>query len=131
MADRVRIDAHEVVGLVDAIDKASRPKLADVTAVVAKGAVNIKKDAARRISGLAHAPAYPRSIGYDLYQSLRGPSAIIGPDKSKPQGALGNLLEYGSIKNPPHPHFGPAGDAEEPKFGAALEALAVKTLGLE
>jgi hypothetical protein len=131
MADRARIDAHEVVGLVDAINKASRPNPAAVMAVVAKGAVNIKKDAARRISGLKHAPAYPRSITYDLYQSLRGPSAIIGPDKSRRQGALGNLLEYGSIKNPPHPHMGPAGEAEEPRFAKALEDLAVKMLGLE
>lgn len=130
MADEARFDAHEITGVVDAIGKATRVSLAEVTSVVAKGALNIKTDAAQRISGLKHAPAYPRSIGYDMYVTMTGPSAIIGPDKDKPQGALGNLLEYGSVKNAPRPHLAPAAEAEEPKFAAALEAAMVKALGL-
>jgi hypothetical protein len=126
----VEFDTHEVTALVDAISKASAPALKDITAVVAKGALNIKKDAARRSSGLRHAPAYPRSITYDMHFSLRGPSAEIGPDKNRPQGALGNLIEYGSINNAPHPHMRPAADAEEPRFAKAIEAVAVKPLGL-
>ena len=130
MADGARFDTHEVTGLVDAINKASRVAVTEVTAVVAKGANNIKRDAAQRISGLRHAPAYPRSIGYDLYPSLKGPSAVIGPDKDRRQGALGNLLEYGSVNSAPIPHLAPALDAEEPRFVKALEDLAVKALGL-
>ena len=126
----VTIDAHEITGLVDAIAKASAPAVSEVTAVVAKGALNIKTDAARRVSGLKHATAYPRSITYDMgFAFATGPYAEIGPDKNKRQGALGNLLEYGSIHNAPHPHLRPAADAEEPKFEAALEALMVGKLG--
>jgi hypothetical protein len=126
----MKIDAREVTALADAVIKASGPAMASVSKVVAKGALNIKTDAARRASGIRHAPAYPRSISYDLHQSMRGPAADIGPDKDRRQGALGNILEYGTIKNAPIPHIRPAADAEEPRFVRAMEDLAVKALGL-
>jgi hypothetical protein len=106
MADSVRVDGQQVTALLDAITKASGPAVKDVRQVVSKGALNIKTDAARRIGGLAHARRYPRSINYDLHDSVRGPSASIGPDKDRPPGALGNLLEYGSVNNPPLPAHG-------------------------
>ncbi|MEU1240044.1 hypothetical protein ABZ388_06765 [Micromonospora parva] len=96
--------------------------------VVSKGALNIKKDARRFASGIAHAPAYPYSIGYDTKASGTTVSAEIGPDKDKRQGALGNILEYGTVNNAPFAHLGPALDAEGPRFVAALEKLAVDLL---
>jgi hypothetical protein len=130
MADAARFDAPDITVVVDAINKASGAALADVTAVVAKGAVNIKADAAKRISGHPHFKRLPAAINYDLYQSLRGPVAEIGPDHSKPQGNLGHIPEYGTPTTPPIPYMAPAGEAEEPKFAKALEDLAVKALGL-
>jgi hypothetical protein len=122
----VKLDGHEVVVLADDLDQAAGVALADVRAVVAKGALNIKRDAARRSSGLAHAPAYPRSITYDSHETRTGAWAEIGPDKDKRQGALGNILEYGTKKNAPIPHLGPAGEAEEPRFARAMESLVAK-----
>jgi hypothetical protein len=123
----VSFETHEVRALVKQFEDATGgPARKDVEAVVFKGAMNIKKDAARRASGFAHAPRYPGSIDFDMHYSLRGPAAEIGPNKSKAQGALGNLIEFGSVNNPAHPHMGPAGEAEEPKFGKALEDLAAK-----
>lgn len=101
----------------------------DVEAVVTKGALNIKKDAAQRISGHAHAPHYPKSISYDVKRTMGGIEAEIGPDKNRRQGALGNILEFGTSKNAPLPHLGPALDAEEPKYVKALEDLMVDLLG--
>lgn len=126
----VKFEMHEVDKLLDAVTKASQPDLNDVAAVVSKGALNIKNDARRRARGLKHAPAYPSSITYDTYFSLRGPTAEIGPDKTRRQGALGNLIEYGSVNNPPHPHLRPAADREQPRFEKALEDLSIKMLGL-
>lgn len=53
-------------------------------------------------SGLAHAPLYPLSIGYDVTYGAGWVEATIGPDKDLAQGALGNLIEFGSSHNPPH-----------------------------
>lgn len=91
--------------------------------VLAKAAFNIKKDAQRKVAGLRHAPAYPRSIGYETEWQGDAGRAEIGPDKDKRQGALGNLLEYGSVNNPPYAHLGPALDYEAPNFEKYLGQL--------
>lgn len=58
-----------------------------------------------RAEGMAHAPAFPSSITYDLkgFQGFGATvlEAEIGPDKGRPQGALGNLIEFGSRNNAP------------------------------
>jgi hypothetical protein len=129
VSQTVKFDFSETRVMLDAISKATAVTPAATMAVVVKGALNIRDDARRRVSGLRHAPQYPRSITVDTYVSLSGPSAVIGPDKAKPQGALGNILEYGTTKNAPIPHLAPAAEAEAPRFEAALETLAVKALG--
>jgi hypothetical protein len=102
--------------------------LEETRKVVKRGANNIKKDAKERWSNLAHAPALPRAISYDVTVSGSTISAEIGPDKEKRQGALGNLLEYGSVNNVARPALGPALDAEEPRFLKALEDMAAGLL---
>jgi len=54
--------------------------------------------------------------------------AEIGPDKLRRQGPLGNLLEYGSVHNAPHPHMIPAAEAEQPRFEQAMEDLSARLL---
>jgi hypothetical protein len=125
----VGFDGHEVTAMADAINKASAVALKDTTAVVFKGAMNVKKDGARRISGHRRWRRLPAAIDFDVYQSLRGPAAEIGPNHAKPQGNLGHVPEYGTLTSPPTPYMRPAGDAEEPRFVKALEDLAVKALG--
>jgi hypothetical protein len=98
----------------------------DTRAVMVRGALNIKMEWRQnaRQSAPKHAPAYPRTIGYDLLTF--GPDqllAIIGPDKAGRQGALGNLLEYGSVKNPPHNDGGRALVNEVPRFEAQMELI--------
>lgn len=128
--DGLHVDVSELTGLGRDLDAAPAKALMDTRAVVQRGALNIKKDAQKRVTGLKHAPAYPRSIGYATHTTLTGASAEIGPDKEKRQGALGNLIEYGSVHNPPRPHLAPALEAEEPRFVKALEEVAAKAAGL-
>jgi len=96
-----------------------------MTAIVTRGALNVKngwRDNAIATSG-RHARAYPYSISYDVTPIPGGAQAEIGPDKGKKQGALGNLLEYGSSKNRPHNDGGRALLAEAPRFAAQVAAL--------
>jgi hypothetical protein len=99
-------------------------------AVVSKGALNIKNDWRANAIGSAgaHARLYPNSISYDIEPAGTVVEAAIGPDKGKPQGPLGNLLEFGSAHNAPHNDGGQALDAEEPRFEAAVEAMALRAL---
>lgn len=83
---------------------------------------NIRDAWREKATGLEHAPAFPWSITYDMGAEGRQTFAQavssvnaggisdamdtvlrseIGPDKVRRQGALGNLIEYGSVNNPP------------------------------
>lgn len=118
-----------VTGLDKLIDQFGRIKVTTlpvVDGVVARSAGNIVKGARRRVSGLAHAPAYPASIGFDQFHTPGTSQARIGPDKDKRQGDLGNILNYGTIKNAPIPHLDPALTDEIVPFSAALEEAAAK-----
>lgn len=127
----VEFDKHEVTVLADAITKASAPARADVEKVVFVGALNIKKDAQRRISGHRRFRRLKYAIDFDTFFSLKGPAAEIGPNHAKPQGNLGHVPEYGTPTSAPIPYMRPAADAEQPKFEKAMEDLAVRALGLE
>lgn len=100
----------------------------EVVAVLSRGALNIKNAWRDSASGLPHAPRYPHSIGYDLDVSSSSAEAVIGPDKDLAQGALGNLIEFGSVNNPPHNDGGRALLAEERRFIGAMEALGDRIL---
>lgn len=118
------LDASAAEALARDFAKSAAGIVAAVEKVVSKGALNVKTDAARRISGHPRSVHYPRSISYDLEVAGTQVCAEIGPDKDRTQGALGNILEYGTSNNAPIPHLNPALDAEEPKFIAAMEVVA-------
>lgn len=122
----------EVTGLHELLmdlTRAESRSVPAVRAVVEKGAVNIKKDWRQRWGGIAHAPALPAAITYDINFGLLTVEAEIGPDKDKRQGALGNIIEFGTSKNAPIPGGLPALEAETPRFERAVGDLGEKALG--
>jgi len=102
--------------------------LPEAEKMLIKASLNVKTDARQRISGHPHAPAYPSSIGFDIYYLPFEVRSRIGPNKDARQGALGNILELGTVNNPPIPHLVPATDAEEPKFNEHAADLGVRLL---
>jgi hypothetical protein len=126
----VTVDASELNALAATLTEAGRSVPREARAVVEKGALNVKNEARRLASGIAHAPLYPSSIGYDVLRAgaFGLVEAEIGPDKDRPQGALGNVLEYGTVNNAPLAHLGPALDREAPRFAAAMLALGTEGL---
>lgn len=124
----LQFDASELRSLATSFAVADRGVAPSLAPIVKKAAQNIKDDWASRASGIGHAPHYPRSISYDFVGWARGARAEIGPDKSRTQGALGNILEYGTSKNPPRPDGAAALEAEQPKFEKALAEAAADAL---
>ena len=127
----VRIDTSDVRRLERHLARSIPRVRRDARAVVMRGAMNVKRDWRNnaRATGRKHAKHYPRSVSFDI--AAYGPdiwAATIGPDKGGPQGALGNLLEYGSVKNAPHNDGGRALAAEMPRFLAQMELLARRGL---
>lgn len=105
------------------LEAAAADVVPEARKVVARASLNIKRDAQKKISGLAHAPHYPRAIGYDTAVSGTRVTSEIGPDKKKKQGTLGAVLEYGSVNNAPLAHLGPALDYEVPNLERYLGEL--------
>lgn len=124
----IRIEHGDLDRLVLDLDQAASGMPEEAANVVERGALNIKNGARRRVGGLGHAPAYPNAITYDMRDGMRGPEAEIGPDKGRRQGALGNILEFGTINSAPIPHIRPAADEELPKFEKAMQDLSEKAL---
>jgi hypothetical protein len=116
----VTVEHHGLGELLRDLVKAQTRSVDEFAAVVNKGAVNIKKDWRQRWSGIAHAPALPAAVTYDIVYGFGRIEAQIGPDKGKRQGALGNIIEFGTENNAPIPGGLPALDAEEPRFERAL-----------
>lgn len=122
------VDLTEVRILANDLADAPNRIVAAVEPVVSKGALNIKKDAVRLITGHPRSRHYPRTISYDIEINGREICAEIGPDKERMQGALGNILEFGTSNNAPIPHLGPALILEEPRFPDAVVDAAARTL---
>lgn len=94
----------------------------------------IKERWAESVSGFPRAKHFHRSISYD-WLSFQGFGATvltteIGPDKGRRQGALGNLIEYGSVKNAPGQQGAAALKAEEAAFEKALDAALGRALAV-
>jgi len=87
--------------LAAALAKASFKTVPAVAAVVAKGAQNVKDRMAEDARSSGSYKHFHRSISYDVNMGLGGIEAEIGPDKDRLQGALGNVLYFGTSKNAP------------------------------
>ncbi|MFW3477195.1 hypothetical protein [Streptomyces microflavus] len=90
MTGRPLLDTAEVRRLQRHLSRVVLQARRDTRVVMMRGALNIKNEwkANARASSGRHAPAYPRSIGFDLLAF--GPDqllAIIGPDKGSLRGA--------------------------------------------
>ncbi len=123
------VDVSQLTSLANDLGRVPARVVPEAVAVVTKGALNVQQDWRDRWSGLAHAPVLPAAVTFDVLGGKWGSiSAEIGPDKERPQGALGNLLEFGSVNNAPTPGGLPAAEAEAPRFAAAVAALSSRLL---
>jgi hypothetical protein len=117
-------DVSEVRKLAADLGEIPVKAVPEVRAITQKGALNIKQDWQARWRGHPTFPALPSAVSYDTRITAGFVEAEIGPDKGRRQGALGNIIEFGTPNNAPIPAGMPALNAELPKYEKALaEAL--------
>jgi hypothetical protein len=92
-------DFDEVVQLAGDLSALADGYHAEVRKVVARGALNIKKQMAREAEGVKHAPGLPRDISYDTRELRGSVVAEVGPTT----GDVGSLalLYFGNSKTGP------------------------------
>lgn len=125
------MDGIEVLGLdtvIFGLERSPQVLAANIAKAVQVNCQKVRDDARGRIAGHKYLPAYPYSITYDVKLTVDGVEGEIGPDKAKPQGPLGNLIEYGSSKNAPLPHLGPALDANAEDLFSGVEIAVQQAL---
>ena len=154
MPDGVRIDFSELDKLAADLGQVPAESGKNFLQAIEHTARAVKDTARDNAKGMAHAPAFPYSItydvgvGYDQSAAQQAMSVIggaisgarsstlraeIGPDKNRAQGALGNLIEYGSVNNPPQGIMHGALQANEADFERGIEKAtddALKKAGL-
>lgn len=125
---RIDFDMSELDRWHDVLEDAPSELRRKRRKVVERGSFNIKRDAQRDAPHGPHTPHYARSITYDVDEDINEVVGEIGPQRGRRQWGLGNILEYGTRNNPPHPHLEPALDREEFRFLVACADLAEEVL---
>ena len=99
------VDFSELDRLAADLGEIAHGSAKPVEKAIATTARKIRDSWKQESMGLAHAPAFPYSLSYDINRfggfGASYISAEIGPDKGREQGALGNLIEFGSRNNAP------------------------------
>lgn len=101
----------------------------EVKALIEASAIKIKTRTRKSWDGLNRARHLAKAVDWEMKGSA-GSNIIaeIGVNKQRMQGPLGNIIEYGTIKNAPIPALGPAMKHEEPILFRALMEIAGRTL---
>lgn len=101
----------------------------DVDEVLKKGVDNIKREMQADASASQHFKGMANSITYESHYLPGRARWVVGPDKSRRGGSLGNIYYFGTSRG------GGTGDiekplrSEEPRTMAALAALATRWAG--
>lgn len=119
-------DTSELDAWANLLRRAGADAMSEGEPIVSKGCLNIKNEARRLAPHGQHTPHYERSISYDITVTPGDILGEVGPVEGRLQRGLGNILEYGTRNNPPHPHHEPALDHEEPRYYGACEDLAAR-----
>jgi len=143
MADDFTIDNSELDKLAADVRKVPAAGRGFLTSAMEVSGRKIRDTARENAMGMTHAPAFPYSITYDFVGNSHGGGALgafvggsgavdlvmeIGPDKDRPQGALGNLIEYGSVNNPPQGIMHGALQANEADFERGIDRAIEDTM---
>jgi len=120
----IDFDASEMDELAADLGKIPGRMVPKQIAAVEASSKRVEAGWRQRWSGLDHAPHIPHAVTHEMKVRPGEVTGIIGPDKALRQGALGNILEYGTSNNAPIPGGGPSLKAEEPHLLKAITDIA-------
>ena len=125
------IDLSEVRALATDLGRTTKEVEREADRVLERGALGVKnamvEDARSSHSG--YAKRFASSISYDRRYGVGRMSYEIGPDKSRRQGALGNLLYFGSRNNAPTLDIEAGLIAEEPRLLSEMGKMLERVVG--
>lgn len=101
----------------------------DVDAVIQKGALNIKKEMAYSAVWSKHFKGMAGSISYDSHYLPGRVRYVIGPDKNRRGGALGNIAYFGTSRGGGTLDIDQPLQSESPRTMRALADLLDKWAG--
>ena len=124
------IDLSEVRALATDLGKTTREVEKEADRVLERGALGVKNVMAadaQRLTG--HAKHFHRSISYDRRAGVGRLSYEVGPDKERMQGALGNLVYFGSRNNAPQLDIEAGMIEEEPRLMSEMGKMLERVMG--
>jgi len=116
------VDTSQLDKLVADLEEIPADRLPPLKKVVSKGALNVKNGLRADAANGGSYRHFSRSIDYDITDG--GLGAEIGPNKDQIQGALGNILYFGTSKNAPVLDINGPLTKEEPRFVDAIADVA-------
>ena len=101
----------------------------DVDAVISRGALNMKTEMMADASGSAHFKGMAGSITYEHENTGSLIRRVVGPDKGRRGGALGNIAYFGTSRGGGTLDIEKPLNSEEPRVLSAMHALVEKWAG--
>jgi hypothetical protein len=120
---------EELRQLSTSLGKIAGSAVKDVDEVIKKGAQNIKQEMNYSAAWSEHFKAMVGSITYDSHYLPGKVRYVIGPDKSRRGGALGNIAYFGTSRGGGTLDIEQPLRSEEPRTMDALQALAERWAG--
>jgi len=107
------VDDSQVIKLSRDLAKSAALSLAEIVATTIRAGKNIQRDAKEAAPKGGHVRLYAGKITTSTKKTPWSVETEVGPLQSG-QGALGEILEFGTARSAPHPHLMPAADKEIP-----------------
>jgi hypothetical protein len=120
----MEFDTSEVRRLAADLGRTPGRLVPEVTKATEDSAKRIQRALRADARGIGHAPHFPRSITYEMKPRVGVIGAEIGPDKDLKQGALGNILYFGTSKNGAVLDLNGPPDRERPRLEKDVRKIA-------
>lgn len=101
----------------------------DVEGVINKGALNMKQEMIADALSSAHFKGMARSISYDSENTRSLIRRVVGPDKGRSGGSLGNIYYFGTSRGGGSGDIDKPLNSEEPRVLSAMNALVTRWAG--